>query len=76
MRTTVTLSDDVASAIDRVRRERSLGLSEAVNDLIRAGLAAEPRRKPFRQRTRRLGLRIDVTDVADALETLDGPSGR
>lgn len=28
MRTTVTLSDDVAAAVERLRRERSIGMSE------------------------------------------------
>jgi Arc/MetJ family transcription regulator len=76
MRTTVSLDDDVAAAIDQVRRERHLGLSEAVNELVRAGLRTPPRRTAFRQRTAELGLRIDVSNVAEALETLEGPSAR
>lgn len=77
MRTTVNLADDVAAAVERARRDRGIGVSEAVNELIRSGLAnaTRPERR-FRQRTRSLGLRIDVTDVADAIETLDGPSAR
>jgi hypothetical protein len=55
---------------------RNLGLSEAVNELVRAGLAAPPRRKVFRQRTANLGLRIDVSSVTDAMEHLDGPEAR
>ncbi len=42
MRTTVTLADDVVAAVERVRRERGVGVSDAVNDLVRAGLAAQP----------------------------------
>lgn len=76
MRTTVTLADDVAAAVDRMRRERGVGVSEAVNELARGGLAAGPAPKRFEQRTQALGLRIDVTDVADAIETLDGPTAR
>lgn len=76
MRTTVTLEDDVAAAVDRLRRERSIGFSEAVNELIRAGLLAKPPRRAFRQRSRAIGLRIDVTNVAEALETLEGPDHR
>ena len=41
MRTTITLADDVAAALEKLRRERSVGLSEAVNDLVRAGLAKQ-----------------------------------
>lgn len=72
MRTTVRLDDDVLAAAEQLRRERHMGLSEAVNELARAGLArAGGERKPFRQRTADLGLRIDVTNVAEALELLD-----
>lgn len=77
MRTTVTLDDDVSAALDLLRRERSLGVSEALNELARRGLAAAPKRRPhFRQRTRRLGLRVDVSNVERAIELLDGPSHR
>jgi len=76
MRTTLSLDDDVAAAVQRLREKRNLGLSEAVNELVRAGLAAPPRRKAFRQRTANLGIRIDVSSVADALEHLDGPGAR
>lgn len=76
MRTTLNLDDDVAAAAQHLRDERHIGLSEAVNELIRAGLSAPQAHKPFRQRSAEIGLRIDVTNVADALETLDGPTAR
>lgn len=76
MRTTVTLSDDVAAAVKRLRRERTLGLSEAVNQLIRAGLVGDRRPARFTQKTHDLGAGLDYTNVADAIETLDGPSAR
>jgi Arc/MetJ family transcription regulator len=77
MRTTIKLDDDVAAAVQRLRDERRLGLSEAVNELARAGLAgAAARRHRFEQRTADLGLRVDVTNVAQALERLDGPRAR
>ena len=76
MRTTITFDDDTQAAIDRLRRDRSVGLSEAVNALIRAGLGRKQDRRPFEQRSRPLGLRIDVTNVAEALEELDGPATR
>lgn len=71
MRTTVVLEDDVAAAIEQLRRKRSLGMSEAVNELVRAGLRSKPAAKEFRQRSEPLGLRIDVSNIADALELLD-----
>ncbi|MGH3903210.1 MAG: ribbon-helix-helix protein, CopG family [Pseudonocardiaceae bacterium] len=76
MRTTVSLDDDVAAAVQRLRSEKHIGLSEAVNELVRAGLAVPPQRKRFVQRTFPMGARIDVTNVADALELIEGPSHR
>lgn len=74
MRTTIRLDDDVAAAAEQLRRERHVGLSEAVNTLARAGLRTQhPGRRAFRQRTSRLGLRVDVSNVAEALDLLDGP---
>jgi hypothetical protein len=75
MRTTVTLADDVVAAVEQLRRDRSLGMSEAVNELVRAGLTnQEQRRAPFRQEAHDLGRGIDFDNIADAIETLDGPS--
>lgn len=71
MRTTIRLDDDVAAAADRLRRERHIGLSEAVNELARAGLQRGLPRRRFRQRTSDIGLRVDVSNVAEALELLD-----
>lgn len=51
-------------------------MSEAVNELIRRGLVAQPARAPFRQRTAPLGVRVDVSSVADAIEVLDGAATR
>jgi hypothetical protein len=72
----VEFDADTAKAIETLRHEQGLGVSEAVNALIRRGLLREPVGSPFRQRTAPLGLRIDLSSVADALEVLDGPSGR
>jgi Ribbon-helix-helix protein, copG family len=74
MRTTITFSDDVAAGVEKLRRERGLGLSEAVNDLIRAGLIAERPRQAFRQQTHDLGTSVDFANIGEALETLDGPT--
>lgn len=73
MRTTVDFDDDTASAVDRLRREAGIGVSQAVNELIRSGLLPREPQERFRQRTSRLGLRVDVSNVADALESLEGP---
>jgi hypothetical protein len=72
MRTTVEFDADTAQAVATLRRELGLGVSEAVNELIRRGLLAGSDSPPFRQRTAALGVTVDVSSVADALETLDG----
>lgn len=72
MRTTVRLDDDVAAAAEQLRRERGIGLGEAVNELARAGLSQDGRRsKPFRQRTAEVGLKVDVSSIADAFDLVD-----
>lgn len=76
MRTTVTLDDDIAAAVSRLRRERGLGLSEALNELARSGLRKPREKRRFRQHSRSLGLTVDVTDVAEAIELLEGPAAR
>jgi Arc/MetJ family transcription regulator len=76
MRTTIHLDDDVAAAVEQLRRERSMGQSEAINELIRAGLTVKRPRKRFRQQSEHIGLRIDVSNVAEALELLEGPDAR
>lgn len=77
MRTTVTLADDVAAAVEQLRRERGHGISDAINELVRRGLVASPRPKPFRQRTSELGApALPIDDIAGLLEVLDGPAAR
>jgi len=76
MRTTITLADDVAAGIDKLRRERDLGLSEAVNDLVRAGLTAERAAPAFQQRAHDLGAGVDFSNIGETIETLDGPLAR
>ena len=71
MRTTVTLDDDVAAEVDRLRRERGVGLSEAVNLLVRSGMARPRDRTVFEQRASDMGQRIDVADIGGVLELLD-----
>ncbi len=74
MRTTITFEADTAAAIDEVRRKRGVGISQAVNDLVRRGLSVVEPPRPFVQRTSAGHPRIDVTDVAEVLDLLDGPT--
>jgi hypothetical protein len=76
VRTTVEFDADTAKAVERLRRDRGIGTSDAVNELIRRGMLQPKQRRRFAQRTRSLGIRVDVADVADVLETLEGPAAR
>jgi hypothetical protein len=76
MRTTVDFDDDATAAVEQLRREEGIGVSEAVNRLIRRGLLPREARDPFVQESYRMGLRIDVSNVADAIEVLEGPEAR
>ena len=75
MRTTVRLDPDVAAAAEHLSRERHIGMGEAINELARAGMRARPARIAFRQRTRSIGLQVDVSNVAETLDLLDGADG-
>ena len=76
MRTTVSLDDDVAAAVRQLQRERSIGLSEALNQLARAGLTVRRDARPFRQRTFAGKLLLDITNVQEALGIAEGPLRR
>ena len=67
MRTTLTLDDDVAAQLKTMTRERGISFKEAVNSVLRAGLARGRAPQRFRQRTYRMGLRPGV-DLDQALE--------
>ncbi len=76
MRTTVELDSDTAQAVHELRREHGRGVSEAVNELIRRGLLAPPGPSRFEPRTRPLGIHVDVSNVADALDLLEAADAR
>ncbi len=78
MRTTVSLDDDVARAVEQLRREHALSTSGAVNALARRGLAHQEReRDVFVQTISALGpARVPVDDIAAALEVLEGEAHR
>ncbi len=71
MRTTFSLDDDVAAEVDRLRREEGIGISEAVNRLIRQGLAIPRRRRRYEHRSADVGLKVDVADIGAVLDLLD-----
>jgi Arc/MetJ family transcription regulator len=71
MRTTVSLDDDVAAAIEQVRRLEGTGVSQAVNRLIRAGLVRPEAKGSYHHRTSNLGLKLDVSNIGEVLDLLD-----
>jgi hypothetical protein len=80
MRTTLTIDDDLAAAIERRRRELNHTLKQEVNDLLRAGLmrADEDHAKSgsarFRVQPLDVGeLLVPINDVEAALDIAEGP---
>jgi hypothetical protein len=74
-RTTLTLDDDVAAAIQRRRDANGTGLREEVNTLLRAGLAAAGREEtqpsePFQTPVHDSG-RMLITDWREIKQLLD-----
>ena len=71
MRTTLTLEDDVAEALERLLKRRGTSMKALVNDALRLGLAelAQPQPKAT-FRTKAVSLRPRVSNVDDVAEVL------
>jgi len=82
MRTTLTIDDDVAAELDRLRQERRIGLKQIVNDVLRQGLrdltTAPKRKKPFRTRPLDSGplLVASIDNIAELLAEVEGEAFR
>ena len=81
MRTTLTIDDDVAVQLDRLRRERDASLKDLVNEALRRGLrdmkGTPQRRKTLRTRVFDMGKPlISIDNVAEALAHLEGEGFR
>lgn len=80
MRTTLTLDDDVAATLEKLRRNRHIGLKQLINDALRRGLKDMGRRRgprePMRTQAVALGrLRISSIDnIGEALAIVEGES--
>lgn len=79
MRTTLTIDDDIAIALDRIRERDALSLKAAVNEALRRGLrvmdaeSTEPQKPPYKIRPWNSGgMRIAVDNVAEALAWAEG----
>jgi Arc/MetJ family transcription regulator len=73
MRTTLTLDDDVAATLQRLRRSRRIGLKQLINEALRRGLKEMGRRRGPREpvRTKAVALgRVRVPSIDNIAETL------
>jgi hypothetical protein len=78
MRTTLTLDDDVAAALERLRKARDASLKQLINEALRRGLREmrdrTRRRETFRTRSVAFGgPKIGtLDDIAQALAVAEG----
>ncbi len=75
MRTTLTLDDDVAVRLERLRRNGRT-LKEVVNEALRAGLDALEKRRPAARKTYTMPmdlgeLLVPLDDISEVLDLLD-----
>jgi predicted transcriptional regulator len=80
MRTTLTLDDDVAKAVERLRKARGYTYKRLINQALREGLkqiaAPAKKRKAFQTSTVDLGACLigNVDNVADVLAIAESES--
>jgi hypothetical protein len=77
MRTTLTLDDDVAAELERLRRKEGKRFKALVNEALRRGLRAAPEGRPrskFRTRAVSLGecKLHDVDNIGEVLARFEG----
>ena len=78
MRTTLTIDEDVAAILERLRRARDVSLKDLVNEALRRGLkemSARPKKSAlFQTRAVDLGRPrlADVDNISDALAFAEG----
>ncbi|HEY4979415.1 MAG TPA: ribbon-helix-helix protein, CopG family [Candidatus Acidoferrum sp.] len=78
MRTTLTLDDDVAAVIERLRRARDANLKDIVNEALRRGLSdlnARPKqREPSQTQVVDLGrMRLpSIDNISESLAVAEG----
>ena len=78
MRTTLTIDDDVAATLERLRRNRDTSLKDLINEVLRRGLRdmdSRPKpRKPFRTKSVDAGALLipNIDNVAEVLAVVEG----
>jgi hypothetical protein len=81
VRTTLTLDEDVEAKLRAEARKSGLPFKQVVNEALRASLqrSSQKPKTPFKVKARDFGeLRpgIDLDNIGDLLELLEGPSHR
>jgi hypothetical protein len=82
MRTTLTIEEDVAAALERLRQQRGDSHKSLVNEALRLGLQRleeeRPRRTPFVQETLSVGgVRLENLDnIGEVLALVEGEDHR
>jgi hypothetical protein len=77
MRTTIRLDPQVAAAAQQIQTEQNVSFSSAVNQLAMRGLLAHGPTSAagFEQLTYPMGLKVDISNIADALEQIEELGG-
>jgi hypothetical protein len=82
MRTTLTIDDDVAALLQRLRSERHAGLKDLINEALRRGLrdmtSPAKQRAQFRTRSVDLGRPrlANIDNIAEVLAIAEGENFR
>ena len=74
VRTTVTFDPDVAKILERLQKERGVGLSDVVNDAVRDASKPVPKGTPMRfvQTTSDMGpFKMPIDNIGEVLDILD-----
>ena len=78
MRTTLTLDDDVAAVLERLRKSRDASLKDLVNEALRRGLRDMCSRTKWRGRLRRRSVALGqlqiggLDNIGEALALAEG----
>jgi hypothetical protein len=78
MRTTLTIDEDIAAVLERLRRARDASLKDLVNEALRRGLkdmnSRPKRREPLRTQSVALGrIRMaGIDNISEALAIAEG----
>jgi hypothetical protein len=72
MRTTLTIDDDVAAALERLRKQRDVSLKQIVNEALRKGIGElhQRRKRGARYQTRVVNLgqaRLSIDNISEVL---------